>query len=83
MSNDNYKQLDCNLKSVEGEREENYSTDLEKDLETIAANARASVEMEGLSPSKEAEEISKRFLKGELSDEEAKRQILELHGCKI
>lgn len=80
MSNDKYKQLDCNLKSVEGEREESYSTVLEKDLENIAANARASVEMEGLAPSKEAEEISKRFLKGELSDEEAKRQILELHG---
>jgi hypothetical protein len=80
MKREKYNEIECKLKAVESEREEGYSCDLEKNLEAIAANARASVEMEGLSPSKEAEEISKRFLKGEMSDEEAKRKILEFHG---
>lgn len=38
--------------------------------------------MEGLTPFKESEEISRRFLKGEISDDEAKREILKLSGIK-
>lgn len=52
----------------------------EEEIEQISKSSRASVEMEGLSPSSEAEEISKRYLKGEISNKEAKRLILKLHG---
>ena len=55
----------------------------EKQIAEIAKSTRASVEAEGLKPSTEAEEISKRFLKGEISDKEAKEQILELHGVTM
>jgi hypothetical protein len=54
----------------------------DEQIDKIMANSNASVEMEGLTPSKEANEISRRFLKGEICDEEAKRQILKLSGIE-
>ena len=54
----------------------------EVEIKKIAANARATVEIEGLKPSKESEEISKRCLRGEISNREAKKQILKLHGIE-
>jgi hypothetical protein len=67
------------------EREEEYLSKklTESEIEKISANARASVEMEGLKPSKESDEITKRFLRGEISDQEAKTQILKLHDIEI
>lgn len=63
-----------------------YSLDTEKltdkQIDEMMANVKASSEMEGLTSSKEADKISRRFLKGEISDEEAKRQILKLSGIE-
>ena len=42
-------------------------------------NSRASVEFEHLSVSKESDDICKRFLNNEITNEEANRLIVELH----
>lgn len=51
----------------------------EKRIEEISKNARMNVEIEGFNPSEEATEISKKFLRGEISDKDAKLKILQLH----
>lgn len=69
MSN-NYKMLECSIKVVQNKIEKYL---IEKEIERMVQNARVSVEMEGLTPSKESEEISKKYLKGKISDREAKK----------
>ncbi|MBL4930670.1 antitoxin VbhA family protein [Clostridium paridis] len=49
-------------------------------IEEILKNSRASVEMENLTPSIESEEVTKKCLRGEISNDEAKKQILKLHS---
>jgi hypothetical protein len=65
------------------EREKPYAINKklnEREINRIAANTRATLEMEGLSPSKESEEIGKKYLRGEISEHEAKKLILKIHG---
>lgn len=52
------------------------------EVEKAIERSRASVEHEGLEPSKESDEICRRLLKGELSSEEANKEILKIHGIE-
>lgn len=54
----------------------------EEEIEDMLNSATASVEMAGLKPTPEAAEISKRYLRGEISDKKANELILKLHGLK-
>lgn len=56
---------------------------INENIEKSISNARASVEMEGLHTSPESEDITKRCLNGEISKEEAKKQILLREGIEI
>lgn len=51
----------------------------EKRINQISSNVSISLEVEGFNPSFEAIEISKKFLRGEISDKKAKNMILELY----
>lgn len=46
-------------------------------IKQILKNTRASMEVEGLIPSKENDTICERYLKGEITETEAKRLLLE------
>lgn len=46
-------------------------------IKQILKNTRASMEVEGLIPSKENDAICERYLKGEITETEAKRLLLE------
>lgn len=50
-----------------------------KNIESIIKNATASLAMEGLKPSKEAVNINRQFLEGNISSEEAVKKIKESH----
>lgn len=52
----------------------------EQEIEEDLNNAKATIEMEGLNPSKEAIDICRRYAKGEISEHEAENMILKLHG---
>lgn len=46
-------------------------------IKQILNNTRASMEIEGLTPSKENDAICEKYLKGEITENEAKRLLLE------
>jgi hypothetical protein len=50
-----------------------------KGVDKIIANVKASLAVEGLTPSKEGEAITRRYLLGEITSEEAIRLIKELY----
>lgn len=47
----------------------------DEEIELMIANVKASVAMEGMEPSKETEEIGRRYLKGEITEEDALKEI--------
>lgn len=54
----------------------------EEEIEKDLKNSRASVEVEGLTPSKENDDICRKLLKGEISSFEANEMILKFHDIK-
>jgi uncharacterized membrane protein len=52
--------------------------DKENEIKKAMANARASLEIEGLTVTKEAEELVFERLKGTISEEEFLRRVLEI-----
>lgn len=54
----------------------------EQEIEKIIANSNATLEVEGMKPSEESNEITKRYLRGELTSIQAIQKILDLKGVK-
>ena len=52
----------------------------ENEINNIAANTRATSEIEGLSPSLRSELLGKKMLRGEITEKEAKLLILKSYG---
>ena len=49
----------------------------EKEIDKIIANVKATLAIEGLQPSKRSEELSRMYLRGEISSEEVIKKITE------
>jgi hypothetical protein len=54
----------------------------EQEIEKIIANSNATLEVEGMKPSKESNEITRSCLRGEITSEQAIQKILDLRGVK-
>lgn len=50
-----------------------------KDIDRIIANSHATLAVEGLKPSKTAVEITRQYLEGKITSEEAIKRIKERH----
>jgi hypothetical protein len=52
------------------------------EIETIKRNCKATLKIEGIEPSRQAENINDLFLNGYIDSDTAIKQILKFWGCK-
>lgn len=72
------KKLAENFMNERFERRRKMGKLTEQEIEKIIANSNATLEFEGMKPSQQANEITKQYLRGELTSNEAVIKILEI-----